>query len=219
MAETLTRQEIQAAVTKLDALCRQEYGGDDRYGLLELLADADTELAAARLQRLTGILLKEPFARAEPIGESPSDTHANRKWDWKPEKLNDNHLQQSQEFRVLDQIRHQLPKLVRGREPTWKDFLSEADHERGVYKLLTLWVADKWKRRESKSIKEYLAQDETPEFEALLNVADLVGQAALSIALTPIIPFAPVVVSLTIIGATYGYGKITKAPERRDAVN
>ncbi len=215
MADTLTHHEIREAVAELDALCRSEYGKDQRYGLLELLADPDRELAAARLQRLTGILLKRRFAKAQPVDGTPSDTNANRRWGWVREQLDDRELQRSQEFWVLDQMRQQLPTLV-GCPATWESFLWEADHERGVYKVLTLWIQDKWKGRESRSIKEYLAQEETPRFDALLDVADFVGQAALSTALIPIVPFAPVVVPLTIIGAKYGYRKITEAPEEGD---
>lgn len=95
----------------------------------------------------------------------------------------------------------------------------EAEHERGVYKILTLWIQDKWKGRESRSIRDYLAQEESPTFEAALDIVDFVSQAGIAMALSSIIPVASVVVPLSIIGAKYGYRMITEAPEKKDTDN
>jgi hypothetical protein len=65
MADRLTQRQIKEAVEELDALCRDEYGEDRSYGLLELLDDPDRQLAQIRLQRLTGIALKGKFAERE----------------------------------------------------------------------------------------------------------------------------------------------------------
>jgi hypothetical protein len=219
MADRLTQRQIKEAVEELDALCRDEYGEDRSYGLLELLDDPDRQLAQIRLQRLTGIALKGKFAeresasepyQGEPYGYSgppmPSVTGARWRWEWRRGRLEDNALQRSVEFRVLDQMRQELPTLVGDwLEPTWDDFLREVDTERGLYKVLTLWLMDKWEGRETQSIKAYLAQKETPKFASLLSLADFTGQQALGLALSPILPLASVVVPLVIIAAEYGY--------------
>ena len=56
---------------------------------------------------------------------------------------------------------------------TWSQLKDDADNERGLFKILALYVDDKLKRREGKSLKEYLEADESPRFEAGLDLATL----------------------------------------------
>ena len=144
--------------------------------------------SALRVQRLTGIVLKRPFARAAP----PllySKTGARRSWPW----ANDAPEQQAKvapkEFAILNQLRMPGPwnerKPLAGNaddlEPiTWNDLKDDADNERGLLKILALYVNDKLKHRDGKSFREYLEADESPRFEAGLDLAMLLFDAAVT---------------------------------------
>lgn len=215
MASKLTPSEIQNAVQDLDTLCIQEY--DDYFdgGLTALLLDPDKDRAAARLQRITGIVLKRKFARSHAIGKGTSSTKADRRWEWVPEKIA-NADRSAPEYIVLDELRKALPRFYSYRKDTFQDLIGEAETERGLYKILTLWIIDKWNAQETKSIREYLAQEESAEFKTILDIADFVSQQALTVALASLVPHTEVVVALTIIAGAYGYERISKAPDKRD---
>ena len=145
----LTKHQVDETLRQLDRLCREEYQTDRQYGLVDLLADTDSELGAIRLQRLTGILLKRRFAEPKPICNRQSETLANHSWKWDLGRFADPDLQLINEFRVLNDIRG---KLWEGgdREPTWIDLRHEAEHERGLFKVLVLWIDDTIKGEKKK---------------------------------------------------------------------
>ncbi len=219
MEYKLTKEQVHDAIRTLDCLCRKEYGENNQYGLVDLLSDPDEELSAARLQRLCGLILKKNFATPIKLKMKSVVTKANNGWKWDLNKFEDKKLQQTQEFWVLNQLREWLPTYDSYRKSTWDDLRDEADTERGLYKISTLWIQDKWKGCETKSIRDYLEQEESPRFEAVLNIAEWVSQEALAIALSSIIPVPTFIVPLSIIGARYGYRKITEAPNQRDDID
>lgn len=212
MDQPLSRSEIQRSVRDLDALCRDEYSVE----LRTLLNDPDREQASERLKRLTGIVLKRKFGESHVIDPSAARTKSRRAWEWKLERFDDANLQMTDEFAVLDGIRQSLPAVTGYRQARWDQLVTEADTERGLYKLLVLWVDDTWNKRETKSIKAYLAQNESAELKAALDIADFVSQQALAFALAAIVPHAEIVVALSIIAAAYGHEKITNAPDDPD---
>jgi hypothetical protein len=48
----------------------------------------------------------------------------------------------------------------------WEDFKDDVDNERGLFKILSLYVDDKLKRRDGKSFREHLEAKESRRFEA-----------------------------------------------------
>lgn len=212
MSITLCPSEIRHAVEDLDALSREEYG----IALRSLLADPDRNRGSERMKRITGIVLKRKFAAPHAIPPGATFTQANRAWEWNSAQFEDASLQKTDEFVILDGIRDSLPALTGYRQASWDQLVTEADTERGLYKLLTLWLNDKWNKRETKAIKDYLARDESAELKAALDIADFVSQQAIVLALLPIVPHAEVVVALSLIAAAYGHEKITQAPDKPD---
>jgi hypothetical protein len=205
---TLTEEQIGRAVADLDRLCRDEYG--DSYGLEDLLDDPDTALASQRLQRLSGILLKRPFGQPVPLTGS-SETGSKRAWQWNTERFGDPEAQATGEFEMLDALRRSLWP-----DATFEQLAGHADHERGLYKILSLWIGDTLKRRGSRSLAEYFNADESPRMEAALDWATTLTQAGLGPVLAPLIPVPGVVVSVLLIGARFGYRSLTQAPEVPD---
>jgi len=60
----------------------------------------------------------------------------------------------------------------------WEDFKDDVDNERRLFKILSLYVDDKLKRRDGKSFREYLEAKESRRFEAGLDLAVLLFDAA-----------------------------------------
>lgn len=209
MAEaSLTKEQVAQAVADLDRLCRDEYG--ENYGLEDLLDDPNTALASLRLQRLTGIQLKRPFGQPVPITGS-TETGSARAWQWNTERFGDPEAQATGEYAMLDQLRQSLWS-----DATFEQLADHADHERGLYKILSLWIADKVKRRSTRSVAEYFDADESPRLEAALDWATTLTQAGLGPILAPLIPVPGVVVSVLLIGARFGYRSLTQAPNTPD---
>lgn len=214
-APELSKQQIDEALADLDRLCNDEYG----YGITELLADPNDALAALRLQRLTGILLKRSFAHPVAIGESPTVTQSRQAWEWDLDKFNDPGLMATPEYMVLDELRRDIPRqrdYDSGSEPTFRELKDEAEHERGLFKVLALWVGDKLKREEGRSFNEYFEAKESPRFEAILDVSTTVFQAAIAPVLAPFLPVPGVVVSLILIGVRFGYRSLTHVADLGD---
>ena len=149
---SLTKAQVAAALAELDELSKGEYG----LPLEQLLLDG-TALAAQRMQRLTGIVLKRKFARKSAPGPY-SATGAQHSWPWagSPESAAKS---APKEFEILEELRkpgpwnENKPKAT-PQEPgpsTWDEFTDDVEHERGLFKVLALWVSDRINARKKKS--------------------------------------------------------------------
>jgi hypothetical protein len=173
-AKSLKKSEIRAALSELNELCQAEYDID-----LDALLLDKRPLAAMRMQRRTGIVLKQKFATSRQATGTTA-TKANRAWPWKkgsPEKVAPG---AQRELELLNQLR--MPSPWNERKPlsgtsddkipiTGNEVKDDAEHERGLFKVVALYVADKVKGREGKTIREYFEAEETPRFEATLDLA------------------------------------------------
>jgi len=156
--KTLKKTEIRAALSELDTLCKDEYG----IKLEQLLIDK-TRMAEMRMQRLTGIVLKQKFATRS--GPAPhSATKARRSWPWKDGSPEKSAAGARRELKILNQLRMPGPwntiKPLSGTSDdktpiTWEQFKGDVEHERGLFKVVALYVADKVKGREGKTLREY----------------------------------------------------------------
>ncbi len=218
-AQTYDRAAIRAGVDDLDRLCLQEY----RCSLIELLHAKDEALAARRLRRLTGIVLKQDFAEPAPIASHPTDTGARRRWIWH-DSVRDGTIADpsNPNFVVLDQLREELPRLIPEnpqRQATWPDLVDEAQHESGLFRVLARWVDDKLQRRPSKSFREYYLGEPSLDVGTAADVVEVVFNHAMAPVFAAFIPGAGLAVPLILIGARYGLTKMLKAYGERDDQN
>lgn len=208
----LRLEEVQAALEELNQVSLDEYGR----GLEALLLDPSSD-SALRLQRLVGIILKRPFARqADPVPYSR--TRARHSWPWAEESPEGLAKVAPNEFAILNQLR--LPGSWNERKSlagnandsvpiTWDELKDDAENERGLFKVLALYVDDKLKRRDRRSLKEYLEADESRRFEAGLDLATLVFDAAVTGPIAALLGIPSVAVGVVLVGIQYGYRRAT----------
>jgi len=213
---SLTKAQVAAAVAELDALSKSEYG----LPLEQLLLD-DSPLAAQRMQRLTGIVLKQKFARRSGPARYGS-TGAKHSWPWAGSPASAA-KSAPKEFEILGELRKPGPWNERKpkatpQDPessTWDEFRDDVEHERGLFKVLALYVNDRINAREKKSIREYLESKETRKFEAGLDLATLVFDAAITGPVAALLGLPTLAVGVALVGMQYGYRKFTDPNEDR----
>ncbi len=210
--KVLDLQQIRRAIAELDELSKKEYG----LGLEQVLVD-DTPNGAVRLQRLTGIVLKREFA--EPGGPPTyTRTGARRSWPWKDAPPEASAERAPREFEILRELR--MPGPWNERKPlsgtvddqvpiSWEQLQDDADNERGLFKILALYVEDKLKGRDRKTLREYLETDESRRFEAGLDLATLVFDAAITGPVAALLGLPTLAVGVALVGVQYGYRALT----------
>lgn len=134
----VTEEKVRAGFVELNDLAMSEY----HQTLAEILATKDKSKAAIRVGRLVGVLLKEPFAKAETL-ESPSrQTSAYRAWN----------LNSREDFRaaaasrpwqrdILEWMRQDLER----QGTTFEDIYTlaqDAQHETGFFALFARTLRD-----------------------------------------------------------------------------
>jgi hypothetical protein len=210
----LDLREIHIALEELNEISRDEYG----LGLEDLLLDPSSD-SALRVQRLTGIILKRPFAMAAtPPPGTFSRTGARRSWPWANETPEAQATVAPKQFAVLNQLR--MPGTWNERKPlagtaedfvpiTWSQLKDDADNERGLFKILALYIDDQLKHRDRKSLQEYLKADESQRFEAGLDLASLVFDWAVTAPLLAMLGVPSLAVGVALVGIQYGYRRAT----------
>jgi hypothetical protein len=205
-------REIHIALDELNEISRDEYG----LGLEDLLLDPSPD-SALRVQRLTGIILKRPFAIAAPPGAF-SRTGARRSWPWASETPEAQATIAPKQFAVLNQLRmpgawNERKSLAGNAEDfvpiTWSELKDDADNERGLFKILALYIDDQLKKRDRRSLQEYLKADESRRFEAGLDLASLVFDWAVTAPLLALLGVPSLAVGVALVGIQYGYRRAT----------
>ena len=206
MNNRISKADLSVGIDQLNDLCRSEYDVD----LVELLQDPNKELTLERLRRMTGILIKRPFAEPVKVDPSHTLTQSNNSWSWNPSLLDDAKRKRLPEYQLLMAAAAKMPGS--GPEPERVQELAE----RGVYKYFALWLKDKLEGEETKSVKQYLSEPESPEFESLLDLTDTLSQMAIGGVLLATLGVPGIVVSVSLIGINYGYRKLTEASDTPD---
>lgn len=217
---TLSKSEIQTALTELDGLAKGEYGTT-----LEALLLSPDPNAKLRAQRLVGIALKRKFAN--PTGRPAySATGARRAWPW-PD-LSDSLVpiegNAGEELALLEQLR--MPGPWNERKPltgtaedkipiSWSEFKDDANNERGLFKILALFAVDQFNKRQRKTLKEYLGAPESKSFEAGLDLATLLFDWSVTPHLAAFIGVPVAVVGVGLVGMQFGYRLLTDPNEDR----
>ena len=215
----LEREELNAALMVLNQISEDEYGP----GLEDLLLDPSPN-SALRIQRITGIALKKSFANKSETAPRYSMTGARRSWPWADGTPEQHAEDAPNEFAILNQLR--MPGPWNERKPltgtaddltpiTWKEFEDDADNERGLFKILALYVDDKLKRRDRKSFREYLEAEESRRFEAGLDLAVLLFDAAVTAPVLTLLGVPSVAVGVVLVGIQYGYRRATDTEVER----
>src|SRR5688572_9575393 len=215
-AVQLTIADVSAALREFNELSLDEYG----ISLEQVLLDG-SQLGAQRMQRLTGIMLKQKFARPRAPAQY-SATKARRSWPWSgsPELAAS---RAPEEFAILEELRKPGPWNERkpkatprdGKPITWDEFVSDAEHERGLFKVLALYISDRVRKRTGKSFHDYLEAEESRKFEAGLDFTMLVFDAAIMGPIAAVVGVPTVAVGVALVGIRYGYRKLTDPDEDR----
>jgi len=211
-SETLTLEEVRVALAELDEISKDEY----KCGLETLLLDTSPD-AALRVQRVTGIVLKKPFAKRK---SPPPYTRTGARWSWpwakeSPEEVG---KRAEKEFEILNQLR--MPGPWNERKPlagnaedhipiSWSELQDDADNERGLFKIMVLYVDDNIKGRHRRPLREYLEADESRHFEAGLDLATLVFDATVTAPRASLIGLPTVSIGIALVGIQWGYRKLT----------
>ena len=212
----LDRKTIQAAVDELDALSRDEYGCT-----LEALLLDTSRVSAPRVQRLVGIVLKRPFATKS--GPNPdSETKARRSWPWKDGTPENQATLAPKELAILNEIRRpgswhepwRLEKVGEDGTISWNDLKDDAENERGLFKVLALYVDDRLKQRDRRSFAEYLDTQESRRFEAGLDLTTLIFDTTVTAPLVSLLGIPTLAVGLTLVLVRYGYRVVTDPDHR-----
>lgn len=212
----LTIADVSAALQEFNELSLDEYG----ISLEQLLLDG-SQLGAQRMQRLTGIMLKQKFARPQAPTHF-SATKARRSWPWSGSPVSAA-SRAPEEFAILEELRKPGPWNERkpnatqqdGEPITWEDFMFDAEHERGLFKFLALYISDRVRKRNGKSFHDYLEAKESRNFETGLDLTMLVFDAAIMGPIAAVIGIPTLAVGVTLVGIRYGYRKLTDPNEDR----
>lgn len=199
--------EIRAALAELDELSRAEYEIP-----LEVLLTRKDPLSRRRMQRLAGIVLKKKFAVEGPPPQHGA-TGARRSWPWKKTTPAASATRAPKEFELLNELRKPGPwnersSLARtskhGKAITWEQFKDDAENERGLFKIVALYVVDKVNARKGKSLREYLDAEESRRFEAGLDLAVLLFDAAVTAPVAAALGLPTLAVGVSLVFIQYG---------------
>ena len=218
--EPLQKVQIRAALAELDELAHLEYGMP-----LEALLLSREPTSELRVQRLVGVALKRKFAKPAPPAPYTA-THARRSWPWPDggDSLVPTESDAAKELALLEQLRMPGPWNERkaltgspedGVPVSWSEFKDDAEHERGLFKILALYVVDKFNRMERRTLKAYLEAPESKPFEAGLDLATLLFDAGVTTPLAGVLGVPALAVGIALVGIQYGYRKLTDPNEGR----
>ncbi len=102
-----------------------------------------------------------------------------------------------------------------GKAITWEQFKDDAENERGLFKIVALYAADKVNARKGKSLREYLDAKESRRFEAGLDLAVLLFDAAVTAPIAAALGLPTLAVGVSLVFIQYGYRAITDPNEDR----
>ena len=81
----------------------------------------------------------------------------------------------------------------------------QVDTERGLFKVTALWLQDRLRGQETRSLREYYGAAESARFEALLDAADSLAVLALTPVYAAVFPAGALAVPFVLIAAKFGY--------------
>ncbi len=202
---SITRDQIENVLRDFNQLAKDEYG----ITVEELLADDDP----IRLERLTGILVKQPFATSKfrEQNDPVSETGAPTMWIWDAEKLRGGVSGAEKEYELLKKLCepgswNEGPNQASGL--TWEQFEFEVNQERGLFKVAALYLKDRLNERETKTIAEYYTAEESEAVRRSLDLATILAQGAIVGPIMSAIGVPGLAVGLALYVADYGASRL-----------
>lgn len=208
----LQREQVEAALDELNLLAQEEYGLS-----LETLLLNGEPVSELRVQRLVGIALKRKFAR-QTARQAYSATDARHAWPWADDEDSltpvESATDPTRELALLEQLR--MPGSWNENKPptgtpedqvpvSWTAFKQEVEHERGLFKILALYVVDKFNKKETKALKAYFEAPESAKFELGLDLATLAFDWAVTAPLMGLLGIPTIAVGIALSGIQFGY--------------
>jgi hypothetical protein len=202
----LTREQIKQGLIDLEGLAQDEYG----LTFEEILADENPQ----RLERITGILIKRPFAssRGRDQNDLVSETGAHTIWTWDIEKLKVGVPEAEEEYELLKNLCkagpwHEERNQTTG--TTWEDFADDVDQERGLFKVMALYLKDRLdKSGKTRTIAEYYNAGETETLKRGLDLVTILAQAGIVTPIVSAVGIPGLAVSLALFVADYGADRL-----------
>lgn len=194
--QTLTLEEAEAALADIRLLAKDEYGVE-----LEQLFFSQDEESRMRLVRLSGILVKRPFAVPEEREHHSGNLGASKAWYWDVDKLNDPAREQTPEYQLMEKVR-----TDQGME---KDGLLNIAQEAGLMYVVGRWLYGKVTEDEARSFVDLYYETKSKETELAISAANLLPVAGMLAGVTGIPALG---VSLAMLLVQYGFEKLT-APD------
>jgi hypothetical protein len=94
--------------------------------------------------------------------------------------------------------------------------MDEVDHERGLFKIVALYVADVFQKQQRKTLAEYYRAAESPRLRRGLDLASIIFDSAVTAPILGITGIPGLSVSLVLLGIEYGFEKITEPDDLPD---
>ena len=92
---------------------------------------------------------------------------------------------------------------------TWNELKDDIEHERGLFKVLVLYVDDKLKGRRRRSLKDYAAASESRQFEMSLDLATLLFDATVTASVAAVVGIPTLAVGIALVGVRFGFRSLT----------
>jgi len=193
----LTEKQVADALAEINKLAEEEYG-------LPLEALLTSNLAEERLLRLSGVLIKRPFAKRNPPGVY-NPTNANYSWHWNIARFSDPQLTDLDEYKILKEIRD-----LECNE-SWSE-IKNMSHEAGL-----MWAVGKWLTGqiagEEKTFRDCYYDSTSPGVNLLVNFTNLIPFASL---MAGVVGGPLIAVQLSLFAMQFGYEKLTEVPPMAD---
>ncbi|MEM9565724.1 MAG: hypothetical protein AAGA93_24100 [Actinomycetota bacterium] len=191
------RAQLGAWIDELDRLVMEEYD----VGLLDVLDQPE------RLRRHAGVQLKAPLGAPTPIDPERSGTGAARAWEWDYDKVRDEPADPGPEYLVIAEA----ATLQYGGPSAQAriDLALDAEHERGLFKIVTSWIRHRLGDRDGDpTLRELYGAEESKREAALLDLADLLANFALTPIYVAALPAGGYLVPILLLAAKHGYGAL-----------
>lgn len=130
----MDKREFSSGLSSLNSLAQLEY----HQSLTEVTADADRTMAALRIGRLVGVMLKEPFSDVYDHHHPSPPVMAYREWHLRGDDHFVNSKSHTWQYRAMTEI---IREFRLGRDVP--DLCRDACHEHGFFGYLT-WVLRKY---------------------------------------------------------------------------
>ncbi len=191
------RDQLAGWIEELDRLVHEEYD----VGLLDVIDQPQ------RLRRLAGVQLKAPLGVPTPIEPGRSATGANRAWEWDYDKVRGWPADADPAYVVIEEA---ATLQYGGPSADAREYLArDAEHERGLFKIVTSWIRHRLgDRDEAPTLRELYGAEESKREAALLDLADLLANFALTPIYVAALPAGGYLVPILLLAAKHGYGAL-----------